>query len=527
MPSTRPNPLDLNNATPRRLPRLAVRNKSPDEVVASETSQSGDDIHGEIQPVPVHQHTLPTVRRVPSKPILKTDQRHHRHDSKDSNASDYHPRGRQPSKRKSSGVLSFLTLKEPSTSALDQFAEHERKKTAQKGAKSVTAVMAGVSSQKLPDHVPKVNSKWDGLPESTKRDQRDTDRMKRSSIISMGSSGRGQSPRRRFGSTSSKPAVRQSQDKKRTTVQVAEIKDDRPMSARTMDSPPPPIMIHPALRGPIDQTFLHSPSHSADHAWATSPELDLPELPTLQDRDFSSGAATSPDASPRTPVSDPASIARPKDSIKASAQLNSAMDPTATFWLTDSDEVMVKSAGPDVLEPPTSYPTLRSPLSATRVEFVEPIAEERDVGSKQSVRIISRSPGTDASPGLVRNFSRPSNYFQQRSSSNISSGSSTVVTPPVHSPTFSAVPSPSTRPTTMASSIAPADRAKSVSPIRAFPSDTTLRDRPCQAPQIKKNEVLPWEMVEPPPEPATSTKQPSTKNDSGKLKRLSYKLGKK
>ncbi|KAK4507063.1 hypothetical protein PRZ48_000797 [Zasmidium cellare] len=515
MPSTRPNPLDLSNATPRRMPKLAVRNKSPDEIAVNETSQSSEESHGEIQPASTPSNN---VHRVPSKPILKDDPRHQRHDSKDSNASEHHPRGRQPGKRKSSGVLSFLTLKEPSTSALDQFAEHERKKAAQKGAKSVAAVMPGVSSQKIPDHVPKVNSKWDGLPERAKRGSVDErDRMKRSSIISIGSNSRGQSPRRRFGSTSSKPAARQSQDKKRTNVNVTEIIDDRPMSARSMNFPPPPIMTHPALRLPDEQTFLHSPS--PDETLVTSPETELPELHMLQDRDFSSGGLTSPDASPRTPAFEPAPVARPKGLLPSSAQLNPAIDATGTFWLSDSDNVIVKSAGPDVLEPPTSHPRLRSPRS--KVEFVEPIAEEGDGPNPK------RSPGSNASPGAVRNFSRPSNYFQQRSTSNISSGSSSIVTPPINSPTFSAVPSPSTRPTTMASSIAPADRAKSISPVPAMANDVSLRDRPSQAPQVKKNEVLPWEMFEPPPEPTGSSKSAASKGDSGKFKRLSHKLGKK
>lgn len=529
----RPNPLDLNNATPRRMPRLAVRNRSPDVIAVNETSQSSEESRGEIRPAPAEEPAPSNGQRVPSKPALNTDQRHHhRHDSKDSNASDPHARARQPGKRKSSGVMSFLTLREPSTSALEQFAEHERKKAAQKGVKSVAAVMPGVSSQKIPNHVPKVNSKWDGLPEHAKRgsiDQRDSARMKRSSIISIGSMGRTQSPKRRYGSTSSKPAGRQSQDKKRTTVHVAEISDDRPMSARSINFPPPPALTHPALRGYNQQTFLHSPSHSPDQILATSPEMDLPELPKFQDRDWSSGAVTSPDASPRTAPFDSALATRTKGLTRVSAQLTSAVDATGTFWLSDSDDVVVKTAGPDVLRPPTGHPLLRSPRSAPKVKAAESIAEETEVyHDKSRVRVDPQSIclGRDTSPGTTRNFSRPSNYFQSRSSST-SNSSSAVTTPPVHSPTFSAVTSPSTRPTTMSSSIAPADRAKSISPIRAVASDVSPRDHPGRALQIKKNEVLPWEMFDPAPEPSLTTQSASTKADSSKLKRLTCKLGKK
>jgi len=62
-------------------------------------------------------------------------------------------------RKKSSGLKSFLTLKEPSLSAFEQYAQQQRK----------LANMPGVSSAKLPTKVPKVNSRWDGLPEAARR----------------------------------------------------------------------------------------------------------------------------------------------------------------------------------------------------------------------------------------------------------------------------------------------------------------------------------------------------------------------
>lgn len=531
MQAARPNPLDLNNATPRRVPKLAVRNRSSDESAVIDTSQSSEESHGEIQPV--HDKDCPSsnVHRVPSKPILKNDQRHQRHDSKDSNSSEKHSRGRQPNKRKSAGVLGFLTLKEPSTYALDQFAEHERKKAAQKGAKSVAAVIPGVSSQKLPDHVPKVNSKWDGLPEGARRKSVD----KRSSIISIGSASRAHSPRRPYGSMSSKPHARRSQEKKRNNVHVTEIEDDRPMSGRSMYSPPPPSATHPALRRLDEQTFLHSPSHSPSRTYLTSPELELPELPPLQSRDYSSGTATSPDASPRTPAFDSTSPMAPKiGHIQPLSNLG--MDATGTFYLSDSDDVIVKTAGPDVLRPPGRVPNLRSTRSASRFDAPEPIAEEVDAHPKIGAVSQSASPKADSRPGLVRNFSHVSKYCHPSNSSGPSNPSSTATTPPaLQSPAFSAAASESTRPTTSATA---ADRGKSISPIR-LPSDSSTvssglsaqwaspsKDRLSLGPQIKKNEVLPWEMFDPPPEQPTTLKT-TPKADSSKLKRLSHKLGKK
>ncbi|KAF2836546.1 hypothetical protein M501DRAFT_246815 [Patellaria atrata CBS 101060] len=72
------------------------------------------------------------------------------------------------SKRKKGGSkLGLLSLKEPSSNALEQFAKQERKKASEKGATMKSGHFPGVSLQKLPSTVPKVNQKWDGMPEST------------------------------------------------------------------------------------------------------------------------------------------------------------------------------------------------------------------------------------------------------------------------------------------------------------------------------------------------------------------------
>lgn len=65
------------------------------------------------------------------------------------------------SKKKSSSFFNFLTVKEPTSGALEQYAQSQKKQAAEKG----TAFMAGISSQKLPAEVPRVNTKWDGLPQ--------------------------------------------------------------------------------------------------------------------------------------------------------------------------------------------------------------------------------------------------------------------------------------------------------------------------------------------------------------------------
>ncbi|EUC43526.1 hypothetical protein COCMIDRAFT_7026 [Bipolaris oryzae ATCC 44560] len=69
-------------------------------------------------------------------------------------------------KKKTSSVLGFLSLKEPSQAALDHIVQQQRK---QNSGSSTPPSAAYHASQKLPPHVPKVNSKWDGVPDSVKQ----------------------------------------------------------------------------------------------------------------------------------------------------------------------------------------------------------------------------------------------------------------------------------------------------------------------------------------------------------------------
>lgn len=71
--------------------------------------------------------------------------------------------------KKSGGLLGFLTLKEPSTSAWAELAAAQKEQAKLNGGKPGLVSGSRVSLQKLPDHVPKVNTKWDGLPEGAKR----------------------------------------------------------------------------------------------------------------------------------------------------------------------------------------------------------------------------------------------------------------------------------------------------------------------------------------------------------------------
>ena len=70
-----------------------------------------------------------------------------------------------PKTKKTSSFLGTLFTKEPSTDAFVQMQNQSRKQMAQNPGRKYPPGMAGVSSVKMPENVPKVNSKWNGLPQ--------------------------------------------------------------------------------------------------------------------------------------------------------------------------------------------------------------------------------------------------------------------------------------------------------------------------------------------------------------------------
>ena len=85
--------------------------------------------------------------------------------------------GMEIAKRKSALVLGFLSIKEPSRPALEQYRQEQRKKAemiARQKGRRVNVAGLGGSTARMPEWVPKVNTKWDGLPtpRETRREKR-------------------------------------------------------------------------------------------------------------------------------------------------------------------------------------------------------------------------------------------------------------------------------------------------------------------------------------------------------------------
>ncbi|KAJ4319457.1 hypothetical protein N0V94_003881 [Neodidymelliopsis sp. IMI 364377] len=152
---------------------------------------------------PLHRRTSTTSSDIPSSPYRPSFETTASTTSSSlasvaSSNSSSHNSKTSKKKKKSSSVFGFLSLKEPSQVALEQFAEQQRKLGNGKGTMSPSSSSIKTSgtftSKKLPADVPKVNSKWDGIPDAVKKRQstattttRTSKDTKRSSGASFGS----------------------------------------------------------------------------------------------------------------------------------------------------------------------------------------------------------------------------------------------------------------------------------------------------------------------------------------------------
>lgn len=169
---------------PRRIPKLTYRN----HIGEAKATTSNDQI---ISYHPSHQNAQPILSSVATEQaIYSSDTAEPSSSSKASVSTTIReaqatvPRRSSTSasvnrsetpavvddikRRKHSSFLGFLSLKEPSTSALDDFARQQQKQAVAKGGRTTALGMPGISTQRLPPTVPKVNSKWDGLPSPIK-----------------------------------------------------------------------------------------------------------------------------------------------------------------------------------------------------------------------------------------------------------------------------------------------------------------------------------------------------------------------
>lgn len=178
---------------PPRIPKLTYRNRLPDQSSVSSQSSSAPsgstDTHGDppLTPISTAKPARPSSDSRSATTSSSASTSLASSNGSTSKGSKLSASPTTKKKKKKNGVLDFLVLKEPSQVALEQFAESQNRQAAAKGGTAANLPgLQSFSPQKLPANVPKVNSKWDGIPASAKS-PRNSMVSKRNSSSSHGS----------------------------------------------------------------------------------------------------------------------------------------------------------------------------------------------------------------------------------------------------------------------------------------------------------------------------------------------------
>ncbi|KAK5678366.1 hypothetical protein LTR17_027666 [Elasticomyces elasticus] len=556
MPAAHPASIDVN-AIPRRVPKLAVRSRASQDDKGATTSTNDA-----VRPPSSTRSSERSVALSLARTISERSQGSiDRSESASHGSTELKIQGsnEKAKKKKGSGVLGFLSLKEPSASALEEFAKAQKKASAGKGNRPGSVALPGVSSQKLPDTVPATNAKWDGLPDSAKR----TSRTRWSSF----SDGNGdQSPARRYGSVSSKPPrpdTAPTPSSKRSSVQ-----SHVSTGCRKLPNPPVPTAVHPAFRNtavtPWDEppeqseqpperspeTFLRPPSPPLNpddpSALLPTPELELPEILVL------GGHVTSPEPSPRTPPTEYQRYLGSRANESRNAQV-AYHEQYGTFWHsdTDNDSDVAKSCSAQEVGAKAGRSAVRTGYMPSKQGLsVEPVIDE-DEEEDDVLQPTLRDENGRTSPFIFESSSMNRRQLSPGSHAmtprtlvqTLAPTASTLATPAVSQQSQSRSPARTSRAASPASSLRSGNYHMSSSPARTN-SDTpsvvpgvmsaqwklSPKERLGLGGKISRRtqpDVLPWEDEALPTAPKRLSGAQAALDGSVKLKRLSMRLGRK
>nr|POF13012.1 hypothetical protein CFP56_10160 [Quercus suber] len=368
-----------------RVPKLAVRNRSDNSITSSE------EVSSATSTISVASRSSVLLDRQISEESVRTTRTSQ-------------PAAKVEKSTKKGGVFGFLSLKEPSTSAWEDYAKQQKQQQQQlatgKRGSPTPVGLAGLSKQKLPDHVPKVNSKWDGLPENTKRDapRLSQGSRRRQSDQARRSLNEGRSLDSQETSRTKRVLIVAPQDSKQGSlkstsasildgievvpqaeVQAAATAFSTTQPVRTQASAPPePEIAVPRTRDRRQSPLLIASPMPPELAL----ELDSTELPQLTSLDLH----TSPETSPQTPPAD----------RRAHRDTNNTYDEPSTFWLSDTDAaIQAISSTPSKL-PIDPHTPVSSPTKSLVMNFSRPsrplMATSRPSLSSPTTRDLAVSP---------------------------------------------------------------------------------------------------------------------------------------
>lgn len=460
----------MGNATQRRqpehMPRLSYRNAlQEDERDAPTRNSSHADGHNSSSET---NHAKATTSARPST-ATKPRPRSSRPSSAtlSAAAADTRKSGARPSAtahqppKKRGSLFSGLFVKEPSSAALEQFAQ---KLVAEHGELSARAI-PGVSSATMPKTVPKVNSKWDGRPGAAQPKGSRGSESRGTQSTSSGSSGRSRTaePSERdyasssgnqsgpwhFGSSSS--VDRQGASSRYSTPLSPASIDTSLTGAKSSVSanalgkmPRPHSALSQSLRSPSGSSLplitayfpddipdpprlptkfkTHGDPHATlpirtEPARASEPRIQIsitPDLPddTLLDN-TSSHSRTSSEASPATPLSTYTPL---RNVDRALSEEDDVI--LTSFVEPKPEEVVLLSSGKTVLGPPVHITRNVSP-SPKAFPAGEACPLEIPEGSTQNPRNEHGRKGVAGSASPLRsNVARVQQHLEKRPDSS-------------------------------------------------------------------------------------------------------------
>lgn len=483
------------HSPPARIPKLKYRNPLPaplDSAALHSLSPSQDTLPlpGILQNATRHLEKADSSERQPS---LTTSLTSPSLASTNSSQSSNDSTGEKKKKKKSS-VLGFLSLKEPSQLALEQFADQQRKQAATKGTSSPTSRNTNsFVGKQLPANVPKVNSKWDGIPGAVKQHNKRLSTFSTNSTSSSKDNRSNLSSRGSFGSQSSVAPWRD------TKVLVV-TEQTRTGSASSSSAAPSESSDTASERVSTPVTFAPEVAHR------------VPEGP------FASGALPV-EATKTESIDESKPASPPRSSVDSgcdfAADLRHEYRPASPASSTDSDDTIVRDTADNIFKKLNNQPQ-QNTLWDKSAPPVQPL--DHDVPDSHDFLFgpseVEEASKDDVTPPATPPVTPVAYYAPQRPVQNFSRPMSKNKTPPKTRPAaYKSPPLSPPLPTLYEASLASTDDlvgangeefngedTRSIAPSTIAPSELSQtwyespRERLGLGGNLRVNGALPWEV---------------------------------
>ena len=304
--------------------------------------------------------------------------------------------GLLPPKKRGGSFLRMFTVKEPSSQAFEDYQKQMLKKGASKNGRVAPVGMPGVSSAKLPPTVPKVNSKWDGVPLAVKEREKEKDMARRQSTSGYSRSINSSTSDATHSRSSSRGASQGALDHRQngklsfnnSSGNLSDMYGWENRSTSSGNKSPSTNDADFTSFFPCYKQPNPSPSGLTKQSLA---DLTIPPehyaSPALTPYD-SSPPTPSPHPSPRIIVASPHSAQGLKDDIK-----------TTTLEIPpDAEKIIIKSSGVNILGPPASARRKPKPQPFLAGEAQEMQLPSKDVPLRPILKRESKARTIDAVP---------------------------------------------------------------------------------------------------------------------------------